>query len=254
MIDLHCHILPGVDDGSKDMEESLAMARAAIQQGITHILCTPHHNNGKYSNPADKVISIAGTLQKELDARGVELTLLEGQEVRLTGSLMEDIKKGEILFTDLSNRYILIEFPTSEIPKFAEKVFFQLLSNGHIPVIVHPERNSGFLEAPNRLIPFIQMGALTQLTAPSLVGKFGKSVQKVSVQMLDHGLIHMLASDAHGLERRRFYLKEAFAEIRKLYGRGRVKAMEQTAKDLLNGDDVSIPAYSEIPKKKFKLF
>ncbi|HGL5698543.1 CpsB/CapC family capsule biosynthesis tyrosine phosphatase, partial [Enterococcus faecalis] len=103
MIDLHCHILPGIDDGAENLEASIAMAEKAIQQGITHILCTPHHNNGKYSNEKSQVISLVASLQAELEKRQLPLTLLEGQEVRITGTLIEDIHRDEILFTDLDD-------------------------------------------------------------------------------------------------------------------------------------------------------
>lgn len=105
------------------------MARKAISQGITHLMCTPHHNNGKYNNPAEKVIQGVADLQKELDQRGLELTLLEGQEVRLTEFLLSAIKRDEILFTDLDT-YLLIEFPTNEIPIYAEQMFYHLLNQG----------------------------------------------------------------------------------------------------------------------------
>ena len=127
MIDLHCHILPGVDDGAENIEASIAMAEQAVSQGITHILCTPHHNNGKYTNPKSEVISLVASLQAELDKRKLPLTVLEGQEVRITGDLIEDIRKDKILFTDLEDTYILIEFPTMEVPSYTEQVFFELL-------------------------------------------------------------------------------------------------------------------------------
>ena len=164
MIDLHCHILPGIDDGAENLEASIAMAEKAIQQGITHILCTPHHNNGKYSNENHKSFLVA-SLQAELEKRQLPLTLLEGQEVRITGTLIEDIHRDEILFTDLDDTYLLIEFPTLEVPLYAERLF-ELLELGKTPVIVHPERNAHFREDPNHLLPFLDMGCLAQLTAP----------------------------------------------------------------------------------------
>lgn len=254
MIDLHCHILPGVDDGAQTLEDSLAMAEKAISQGITHILCTPHHNNGKYANPANQVINQVAELQKELDLRNLQLTLLEGQEVRITGSLLEDIANGEILFTDLDDTYILIEFPTGEVPAYTEQLFFNLMSQGHTPVIVHPERNAVFRKDPNLLLPFLEMGVLTQLTAPSIVGVFGKEIQKTAKQMLKHNMLYMVASDAHNLKHRSFYLKEAYAEIRKECGQETVTAMEQMTKDLVNGDPVTRPDFSEIKERKFKFF
>lgn len=254
MIDLHCHILPGVDDGAQTLEDSLAMAEKAISQGITHILCTPHHNNGKYKNPKQTVIPRVAQLQEELDQRQLPLTVLEGQEVRITGDLLEDMSRDEILFTDLEDTYILIEFPTMDIPAYTEQLFFELRGLGKIPVIVHPERNAKFREDPNRLIPFLDMGVLAQLTAPSYVGTFGKSIQKTAKEMVKHNLVQMVASDAHGVTKRNFYLKEAFEAIEKDFGQEKVLAMQQVAKDLLNGDLINFPIYTEVKKRKFGLF
>lgn len=254
MIDLHCHILPGVDDGAQTLEDSLAMAEKAISQGITHILCTPHHNNGKYKNPKQTVIPRVAQLQEELDQRQLPLTVLEGQEVRITGDLLEDMSRDEILFTDLEDTYILIEFPTMDIPAYTEQLFFELRGLGKIPVIVHPERNAKFREDPNRLIPFLDMGVLAQLTAPSYVGTFGKSIQKTAKEMVKHNLVQMVASDAHGVTKRNFYLKEAFEAIEKDFGQEKFLAMQQVAKDLLNGDFIDFPVYTEVKKRKFGLF
>lgn len=254
MIDLHCHILPGVDDGAEDLEASIAMAEKAISQGITHILCTPHHNNGKYCNPKSEVISLVSFLQSELDKRQLPLTVLEGQEVRITGDLIEDIQQDNILYTDLGDTYILIEFPTMEVPTYTEKLFFELLQMGKTPVIVHPERNAHFRKDPNHLIPFLDMGCLAQLTAPSYVGTFGKDIQKTAKQMIEHNLVQMVASDAHGVKKRTFYMKEAYEQIAKDFGEDKVTKMKQVAKDLLNGDQIDYSSYIEVKKKKFGLF
>lgn len=254
MLDLHCHILPGIDDGAEDLDASLAMAEKAISQGITHILCTPHHNNGRYVNPKEFVIYQVTKLQAELDKRKLPLTLFEGQEIRITGDLLEEIEQNRILFTDVANTYLLIEFPTMDVPAYTEQLFFDLRAKGHVPVIVHPERNAKFREDPNLLIPFLEMGCLAQLTAPSYVGIFGKSIQKTAKQMVEHRLVQMVASDAHGVHKRNFYLKEAFEAIEQDFGRDYVNQMEQVAKDVLNGDATEIPVYTEIRKKKFGLF
>ena len=254
MIDLHCHILPGIDDGAKTVEDSIAMAEKAISQGITHILCTPHHLNGKYTNPANDVIPRVARLQKEFDQRNLPITLLEGQEIRINGSLIDKLDDHDLLFTDLDNTYMLIEFPTLDVPAYTEQLFFELMSKGHIPVIVHPERNAKFREDPNRLIPFLDMGVLTQLTAPSIVGIFGKDIQKTVMSMMESNMLHMVASDAHGVNTRNFYLKEAYEKIEKEFGKSRVQAMQQVTKDLVNGDRPVLPEYSEIRKKRFGLF
>ncbi|MGF2065799.1 tyrosine-protein phosphatase [Enterococcus gallinarum] len=254
MIDLHCHILPGIDDGAETMEASIAMAEKAISQGITHILCTPHHNNGKYHNPKSDVISLVSSLQSELDQRNLPLTVLEGQEVRITGDLIEDIRNDEILFTDLDDTYILIEFPTMEVPTYSEQVFFELKSLGKTPVIVHPERNAYFRKDPNNLFPFLEMGCLAQLTAPSYMGVFGKDIQKTAKIMVEYNLVQMVASDAHGVKKRTFYMKEAYEQIAKDFDPSKVALMKQVAKDLINGDQIDYPDFIEIKKKKFGLF
>ncbi|MDV7751307.1 tyrosine-protein phosphatase [Enterococcus casseliflavus] len=254
MIDLHCHILPGIDDGAEDLDASIAMAEKAISQGITHILCTPHHNNGKYCNPKPTVISLVSSLQAELDRRQLPLTVLEGQEVRITGDLIVDIQHDNVLFTDLDDTYILIEFPTMEVPTYTERMFFELLQMGKTPVIVHPERNAHFRKDPNNLIPFLDMGCLAQLTAPSYVGTFGKDIQRTARIMVEHNLVQMVASDAHGVKKRTFYMKEVYQQIAKDFGDDKVIKMQQVAKDLLNGDSIEYLSYIEVKKKKFGLF
>lgn len=254
MIDLHCHILPGLDDGPENLQESIDMVEKAISQGITHILCTPHHNNGRYENPKESVIHSVSQLQGELDQRNLALTLLEGQEVRITGELITEIKQDQILFTDLDDTYILIELPTMDIPAYTEKVLFELRSMGKIPVIVHPERNAKFKEDPSLLKTFLDMDCLAQLTAPSIVGIFGKSIQKTAKEMVKHNFVQMVASDAHGVNKRTFYLKEAYELIEKEFGIEKVSLMKQVSRDLVNGDSVSYPSYIEMKKKKFGLF
>ena len=148
----------------------------------------------------------------------------------------------------------MIEFPTGEVPAYTEQLFFQLLSQGHTPVIVHPERNAVFRKDSNELLPFLEMGVLTQLTAPSIVGVFGKDIQKTAKQMLKHNMLYMVASDAHNLRHRTFYMKEANEVIRKECGQTKVDEMQQMARDLVNGDLVSRPEFGEVKDKKIWFF
>lgn len=254
MIDLHCHILPGVDDGAETLDDSLAMAEKAISQGITHLLCTPHHNNGRYENPKASVIEAVAVLQAALDQRQLPLTLLEGQEVRITGDLITEIQQDRILFTDLQDTYLLVEFPTMDIPAYTEQLFFDLRTMEKVPVIVHPERNAKFRENPDLLLPFLDMGCLAQLTAPSIVGSFGNSIQKTAKDMVKRNLVQMVASDAHGVNKRTFYMKEAYELIEQENGKEKVALMMQVAKDLVNGEPVNYPSYEEKKKRKFGLF
>lgn len=255
MLDLHCHILPGIDDGAQNMEDSLDLARKAVSQGITHILCTPHHHNGTYTNHKADVIVKVAELQRELDLRGIPLTLFEGQEVRIFPEILEEIKKDDILFCDMENRYLLIEFPSREAPNYALNLLGELVAEGKIPIIVHPERNGTFIKTPNKLIDYLELGCLAQLTAPSIVGRFGKTIQETAEKMVEHNLVQMVASDAHHIKKRTFCMKEAYGFIEECYGPGRVEAFENVAKAVLNGDDLEKPEYSRVvEKKKFWLF
>lgn len=251
MIDLHCHILNGVDDGAQTLEDSIDMAKAAVESGITHVLCTPHHNNGKFTNPKHCVIPRVKKLQQILDEKKIPLTLFEGQEVRITGELLQEIEQDNILFVDVTDRYLLIEFPTMDVAKYSEKIFIALRSLGITPVIVHPERNVVFRENPNYLTTFLDMGALAQLTAPSYTGFFGKKIQKTAKLMVKHNLVHTVASDAHGVKKRPFLLKEAYEQIEKDFGSEKVKQFQQVAKNMGNGDLCMVPRYTEPHKTIF---
>ncbi len=253
LVDIHCHILPGIDDGAKTIEDSIAMAKAAVEEGITHILCTPHYNNGVFMNEKEAIISHVANLQKVLDRKKIPLTLFEGQEVRLSYDLLKRIAQKKILFTDLDDTYILIEFPSLEVPLYANRVLFDLCASGYTPIIVHPERNTQIVKNPNLMIPFIEMGCLAQVTCGSYMGQFGKEIQKTAKLMIEHNFVHMLASDAHNLKHRRFFTKEAYEKLDKEFGKEKIQYFKQTVKDVVNGETTEILPYQEW-KKKFKLF
>lgn len=250
MIDIHCHILPNVDDGARSLDISLAMADLAVAEGITHILATPHHKNGKFENIKKDIVEKVDTLQTELEQRNINLTIFPGQEVRLYGELIEDIKNDEILFTDEENRYLLIEFPTLTIPQFAESLFFQIQQIGITPVIVHPERNQEIIESPKRLLEFVERGSLAQVTASSYVGVFGKEIAELSSQLIEANLVHVLASDAHNTRGRSFHMLEAFEKLEKEFGKEKVLEFQRNAKDLINGDYLQPGTPTEVRKRK----
>ncbi len=255
MIDIHNHILPGVDDGAKDLEMSIAMANVAVQEGITHILATPHHRNPEYINARKEVEEAVGQLQIELDRRGIDLVIFPGQEVRLHGELMAHIDAGEILFTDLDEHYILIEFPSHEVPHYAEQIFFELLSRNIRPIIVHPERNQKIIEKPDVLKRFINMGCYAQLTAASYLGEFGSAVEETSRLLIEEHLVHMLASDAHRPSGPRgFNMEAAFSKLQEEYGPSIAFDFKANAKSLVNGDTMISDFVIEKPKQKKGFF
>lgn len=256
MIDLHCHLLPGVDDGARTLEDSLAMAENAVAEGISHMLVTPHHNNGKFLNPKAAVVAATGALQTELDNRGIKLNLYPSQEVRINGDLLKDIENDDILFIDEEQRYLLIEFPTLSIPEYTEALFFQLRQKGITPVIVHPERNQAIIDDPDKLLPFIERGALAQVTAASYMGAFGKDIALLSYRLIEANLVHIIASDAHNTRGRGFHYKQAFAKLESEFGSEKAAYFRQNAKDIFNGDAVHTEAPISVSqrKKRFSLF
>ena len=248
LVDLHCHLLPGIDDGSPDLAHSLELAEMAAAEGITHILATPHHLDGDYVNHRADVIKAVENFQQELDQRQIPLKIFPGQEVHINGDLTE--RYDDLLGIDEQKNYMLIEFPHGSVPEYASRLFFELRKLGTTPIIVHPERNRGIQENLNLLYDFISEGALAQLTATSYVGGFGKHVQEISDQLVDHRLVQIFASDAHALKGRDFALREAMLRLREKHGQVAVDEFEQNAEDLLNGDPVIARGYSKIEKKK----
>ncbi|MDE1549931.1 tyrosine-protein phosphatase [Jeotgalibaca caeni] len=256
MLDLHCHILPQIDDGARSWDDSFSLARLAVDEGITHILATPHHLNGKFENKKHDVIALTEELQQRLEAERIPLEIFPAQEVRLSGDILAGIENDEILFVDDGNRYLLIEFPTMTIPHYADQLFFSLQQREIVPVIVHPERNQEIIDNPNKLLEFVERGALAQLTASSYVGVFGKETAELSRQLIEANLVHFLASDAHNTRGRAFRMKDAFEKLEQDFGVGKVQQFHQTTKKLINGDYVQTEAPQEVRKKKkwFGLF
>lgn len=209
MIDIHSHILPGLDDGSRDMAESIAMAKEAVREGIDTIVATPHHANGKYWNESSRVRAAVSQLVEALQHAGIPLRVIEGQEIRVYRELLDDFHQGKTISLG-GSPYILLEFPSSRLPDHIEDVIHELTVLGVTPVIAHPERNAAIASDPERLLHLVQLGALSQVTSHSLNGLFGQAVQKLSIELCQRNLVHFLASDAHNLTHRAFGLKAAY--------------------------------------------
>lgn len=258
LIDLHCHLLPGVDDGSKDLEMSLGMAKMAVQQGISHILLTPHHMDGTYTNHKVNVIAKTAAFQQALTAAEIPLTVFPGQEVHLTGDLLTALDDDDILFMDEGGRYLLLELPHSGVPEYTADMVFELKTRGITPVIAHPERNHGFQQEPDKLYDLLNMGCLTQLTASSYVGVFGEKVEKLTAQIINAGMGFAFASDAHNFKGRRFLMDAAFNKLVAQAGEQTAKQFNDNAKTMINGDDIVMPKFTKLSavkrKRRFWLF
>ncbi|WP_067729051.1 tyrosine-protein phosphatase [Oceanobacillus damuensis] len=250
MIDIHSHILPGVDDGAMTEEDSLAMAREAVAQGITTIVATPHNKNGKYDNDRPSIINSVQILSELFVKEDIPLKILPGQENRINGDILEDIENGSLLSIN-DSKYLFIEFPSANVPRYASQMLFDIQVAGYTPVIVHPERNQELIEHPGRLYEFIKKGALSQVTAASIFGKFGKNIQKFSYDLIEANLTHFVASDAHNTTTRGFCMRDAFHEIKDKYGSDYFYMFLENSQLLIDNMNVNRMEPSQVKKKKF---
>ncbi|MBX9954135.1 tyrosine protein phosphatase [Peribacillus simplex] len=248
MIDIHCHILPGVDDGSADMNESMNMARKAVEAGITHIFATPHHLNEKFVNVKSDIIDRAVRFNESLHQNNIPLTIHLGQEVRIHRDIFTSLEKEEILTLDDNGRYLLLELPSGSVPTYTKEVIYELQLKGITPIIVHPERNKELIENHKLLFELAQEGALTQLTSGSIIGHFGKKVKSFSNKIVEHNLAHFIATDAHNIGSRGFTLQQAYETITKAYGIERTFYFKENAEQLLKNQSPAIE--KPVPFKK----
>lgn len=255
MVDLHCHLLPGIDDGSKSMEISLRLAREAVENGVTHALLTPHHMNGRYINHKQDVIKRTAEFRQQLKEHNIPLTVFPGQEVRINGQLIDALDKDDILFTDEDNRYLMLEFPDDDVPHYTNQMIFELQQRGITPIIVHPERNTKMMAHPELLYQLLQKGCLSQITASSYIGTFGKKVEDFSKKLIANGQGYLFASDAHDLPGRKYEMRQAFEKLSQEYGTKLAERYADNARAIINGENVPVNEVRELKKKKrFWLF
>jgi protein-tyrosine phosphatase len=220
MIDLHNHLLPGIDDGAPDLETALQLARIAVQDGITHLVCTPHIHPGRYDNDRNSIHTAHQQFVRGLDQAGIELRVSWAAEVRFGMELMASQAEGNLPFLGRwqDNKVLLLEFPHSEIPFGAERLTRWLLQRNIVPMIAHPERNKGIMRTPSKLKPFLEQGCLLQVTASSVAGHFGEAAQDIAHTLLEQGLVTILASDAHNLQHRPPHLREGMEHAARIVG------------------------------------
>jgi protein-tyrosine phosphatase len=227
MIDIHLHILPGVDDGPETIQEALALARALVQEGIHTAIATPHSNDEFPPCSAVEVQERVRDLQRELHRQNIPLRLFAGHEALIKPGLIEDIQAGR-LATLNGGRYLLLELWNSAWLPETERVIFELRASGLVPIIAHPERYRAVQKDPHRLAALLHQGALAQIAASSLIDMQGKTARRAAEDLLKQGLIHCIASDAHGLSRRPPGVSLGLQRAIQLLGRARVYRMIET--------------------------
>lgn len=218
MVDIHSHILPGVDDGADDMAEALDMARLAVSGGTKAMVVTPHCNiPHMFDNYFDEGIKRRfGDFKKALTDAEIPLRVYMGAEIYITDDIMQFLIKGR-LSTINNSRYMLIEFGFGEEPQYMEEMLERIMAEGIVPVIAHPERYYATFEYPEMIYNWIRMGCIIQINKGSLLGRFGKEAEAAARVLLGHRLVHCIASDAHTSWRRTPYMEDIKEYVADLY-------------------------------------
>lgn len=242
MIDIHSHVLPGIDDGTKEIDEALALCRLASERGTEVMVATPHHKPGSYSNPRDHILQRVEDIQKRIDAAGIALKIAPGCEIFADSGLPEKIAQGAVMTYGDARKHILLEFSFQQYPVNVDDMIFRLRLASITPVIAHPERIRYFQEDVDRLEALVRRGALAQITASSLTGAFGSRVREISEEMIGRRCIHFLASDCHNLSGRSPGLARALGRLRELVGSEEATRMVlDNPAALLEGREVQAP-------------
>lgn len=217
MIDLHCHLLPGIDDGAKDLDTALLMASMAASDGITTIACTPHILPGVYNNTGPAIRTAIAQLREAIAQAGIPIKLIAGADVHIAPDLAARLRDGSALALN-DTRYFLFEPPHHVCPPRLEDHVFGLRTAGYVPILTHPERLS-WLEGHYDLVKrLVYGGVLVQLTAGSLAGRFGRRPRYWAERMLADGFCHIVATDAHNTETRAPRLAEGRDIVARLLG------------------------------------
>ena len=264
MIDLHNHILPGLDDGAEVLEESIEMCRISFRDGIRTIVATPHILPGIYENNRPTILAKVQELNEAIKKFGVrssgfgvknldtitqlpndsitELEILPGADIHFSFDLLQRYENGEIVAVNDLGRYLMVEFEFQGIPYKAEEALFQLLTKGIVPIISHPERNFEIGHNPKRYYEMVRMGCLGQVTAMSLTGEFGPEIRQIAEKLIKKRLLHIIASDAHSTGRRPPILSSGVKAAEKIVGKKEAQKMvTEYPQAILEGRKPDIP-------------
>ena len=217
MVDIHNHLLPGLDDGSPDLETSLAMARMAAADGITHIVCTPHANH-RYPYDPFRVEDLIASLRARLAEANIPLTLTRGADFHLTYENIQEALADPARFSIAGRGYLMTELPDFGSFSSFDETYYELRLAGMTPVLTHPERNPTLQDNPTKLNDWLHLGVLVQVTANSVLGDMGRKAQRMSIDLLGKKQVHFIATDAHNTSSRPPKLRETFDLIARRFG------------------------------------
>lgn len=248
MIDLHCHLLPGIDDGARDLEMSLAMARAAAADGISVVACTPHIMPGMYPNRGPDIRQRVAALDAEVRKARINVSIVEGADVHVAPDLPEKLRNGEVLALG-GTRYFLFEPPHHVVPPRIEQLVKRSVEAGYVPILTHPERLTWIAQSYDVVETLNQAGCLIQVTAGAVTGAFGQTAQKYARMLAEDGRIDIIASDAHNLTSRPPMLSKAVEAMANWVGESSARAMVlDTPAAILRNREV-VPAGKDAPRR-----
>lgn len=247
MIDIHTHIIPGIDDGSGNLETSLGMLKIAKSDGINTLIATPHYYNGYFENDFRDVMSKVNSLEEEAIKNKIDIEILPGQEVFLDKHTIGLYKSG-VIGTLNNTRYMLIELPMDNLPSYALDVIYELRLLGVVPILAHPERYRYIIEKPSNLNQFIDEGCFFQINSGSVIGIFGNNAMKTAEIIIKNGLASFVASDAHSTGKRCPRLKKSFDKVEN-YDDKHIKNIMDNVKALIIDKEL-VPCGTKIQVRK----
>lgn len=254
MIDLHTHILPGVDDGVKTMDDAVAFARMAVADGVTTAVATPHYRDGFFVNGRTEVLAGVEALRARLRSEGVPLDVLPGAEVHISPDLVARVRSGHAPTLADNGRTVLFELSMSQYPLDLENLVFQMRLAGMQVLFAHPERIRYFEDDVTRYEAVIRLGAFGQLTTGSVTGLFGEEIEAFSEELVRKGLVHVIASDAHNTRGRPPVLSAALARVASWVGEEHARRMaDDIPRAFIEGRDPELPPL-QAPKPRRRSF
>jgi protein-tyrosine phosphatase len=254
VIDLHTHILPGVDDGVRTDDEAIAFARMAVADGVRTLVATPHSKDDFFANDRPSVLAAVGRLRQLLEAEKVPLELVPGAEVYLAPDLLARIRDGRATTLGDNGRTLLLELSTNQYPVELDNVVFHLKLAGIVTLFAHPERIRYFQDDVSRYEKVVRLGAYGQITTGSVLGVFGEEIEEFSEELIRRRLVHVLASDSHNVRGRPPVLSRALEAVASMVGEEEARAMvEDHPRALLEGREPAVPEILEAPRR-FSMF
>ncbi len=233
MIDIHSHILPGLDDGAQSIEETLAMIRQLQEAGFKTLIATPHVIEGQGFLSPQEILTVTQEVSDQVTRAGIPVQILPGAENYIFPSMAKWACEGKLLTLGNTGKYLMVELPMLAIPRYTDQVFFELQVNGFTPILAHPERYRDLAEEPERLLEWARKGVLFQLDLRSMSGRYGPRSRRLAELMLQSGLVHFIGSDAHGVARSELAYQEALERVRGIVG-------EKKFQELVVGNAVEV--------------